>query len=91
MPNEHRQEEERARRQSQSAIAPGADAVEPRDPATRPVGSRSTALMFLIPAVLIVLIGLAWMVLTERNGEDDVQRPALEGSSQSGERPDGGQ
>jgi len=76
------QERERqARRQSRSAIAPGADPVEPRDPAARAVPRKpTTALLFAIPAVLIVLLGLGWMLFMERDPADETTT-AVEGTS----------
>lgn len=73
--------ERRARRQSRSAIAPGADPVEPRDPAARAVPRKpATALLFAIPAVLIVLLGLGWMLFMERDAADE-STTAVEGTS----------
>ena len=73
--------ERRARRQAGTPIAPGADHVEPRDPAARAVPRKpSTALLFAIPAVLIVLLGLGWMFLAERDTRDETMTP-VEGTT----------
>ena len=85
--------ETRARRQAQSPIAPGADPVEPRDPAARAVPRRSsTALLFAIPAVLIVVLGVGWMLLTERDAaeDDDAATTAVEGTSGGNTAADAG-
>ena len=81
---DEQERERRARRQSESAIAAGADPVEPRDPAARAVPRRSsTALLFAIPAVFFVLLGLGWMFLTERDAGDETTT-AVEGTSGEG-------
>ncbi|HXE80053.1 MAG TPA: hypothetical protein VNK41_04830 [Vicinamibacterales bacterium] len=73
MADEPRERETQARRQPQRVIAPGADPVEPRDPAVRSVPLRlSTALLFAAPAILLVLLGIGWMLLSEgRSGQSD--------------------
>ena len=69
------------------SIPPGADAVEPRDPHHQPVPRRrSKALLYGIPALLLVLIGLGWMVSTEVVRDDRAGAGDVTGTS--GERAD---
>ena len=71
----------------QPTIPPGADAVEPRDPDHRPVPRRtSKALLYAIPAVLFVVIGLGWMLSSEMDRGDRPDPDHVMGTS--GERVD---
>jgi hypothetical protein len=82
----HDQRETPFRHEPASAsIPPGADPVEPRDPSDRPVPRQNLkALLYAIPAVLLVVIGLGWMLSSEMNRGDRVRSDSVLGTS--GER-----
>ena len=72
------------------AIPPGADAVEPRDPAHRPVPrDRSKVLWYAVPAVLFVLLGLGWMFSSEMR-ETSPAGDAIGTTGDRGNDPEGG-
>jgi hypothetical protein len=79
---------------NRQTIAPGADPVEPRDPATAPVPGRIwKALLYGIPAVLFVALGIAWMLAKEPvlgGPADSDQVRATTGERDSGHDPEGG-
>jgi hypothetical protein len=62
------------------------DPVETRDPASHPTPRRSTALLWAIPGLLLLLIGVAWMAWTEREVDGGSGPMAVTGTS--GERID---
>jgi hypothetical protein len=76
-----------------NVIAPGADPVEPRDPTTTPVPSRRwKAVLYAIPAVLFVVLGIVWMLAKEPvlGGPADSDRVrATTGEQDSGHDPEG--
>jgi hypothetical protein len=61
------------------------DPVETRDPASAPVPRRrSSVWLFLIPGAVLILIGVAWMLRSERRGLDTEAAPAATGTSGAG-------
>ena len=78
---------------NRKTIAPGADSVEPRDPATTPVPGRPwRALLYAIPAVLLVALGIGWMLVKEPvlgGPADSQQVRGTTGERDSGHDPEG--
>jgi hypothetical protein len=57
----------RGRRSPISAVPDEApDPVETRDPYTRPVPNRSRAWLYVVPAAVLLVLGIAWMARVER-------------------------
>ena len=70
------------------------DPVETRDPASHPTPRRSSALLWAIPGLLLLLIGVAWMTWVERPVDGGAAPMAVTGTSGEGVddpegRPDG--
>lgn len=72
-------------------VPPGADPVEPRDPHHRPVPLRwKNALLFSIPAVLLLLLGIGWMTFMERDDSGGYASPDPIGTTgDTGQDPEG--
>lgn len=67
------------------AVPPGADAVEPRDPHVRAVPrDRSKALWYALPAVLLVVLGIGWMLWSEMGATRGPDRDAIGTSGERG-------
>ena len=62
------------------------DPVETRDPASHPTPRRSRALLYAIPGLLLLLIGVAWMTWVEQPTDTGAAPTAVTGTS--GERVD---
>jgi hypothetical protein len=60
------------------------DPVETRDPASRPTPRRSSALLYAIPGLLLLLIGVAWMTWVERPVDGGAAPMAVTGTSGEG-------